>query len=327
MSQELQNIIKINKPNLSMSSLKIYMSGIRNVAQKIFQPLEKPEDFVIHKEKIIKYIKEMDGKQNGKTKLAGIIATLKPYKSEEIEKLDKETKEALDDYMNLMRELQVKYEEEAVKQQMNPTQKANYLPWDEVKEIYEKLKRVATPLFKMKPDDVSNDVYDILKHFVVLSLYVLIPPRRSLDFSVMKVKNYDSSDNSKDNYILSIKGRWYFIFNNYKNASRLGKQSIEVPPPLKKIIKDWLRFNNSDFLIPNKLGRQIQHNKINSMLNEIFKRNIGVSLLRHSYITSKYGDVDLQDMMDDANKLGQGNINTLLKYVDKEKAKQEDKEE
>jgi hypothetical protein len=323
MSQTLKEIISINKPTLSQSSIKTYLSGIRTLGQKLDITLNKPEDFVIHKDKLIKHLKDMDGLQNGKTKLSGIMAILKPINVDDQEKLDKETKDAIKEYGNLMMLLKKRFDETAMDQEMNTVQKANFLPWNEITDIYNRLRKVAEPLFKIEPKHASNDIIDILLHYVLLSLYVLIPPRRSLDYTVMKVKNFDEGENSKDNYLLDIKGKWVFVFNNYKNASRLGRQSVELSTPLKKIIKNWLKFNTqSDYLIPNKLGRQVQPNKINSMLNEIFKRNIGASLLRHSYITSKYGKIDLNEMHEDAEKMGQSNVTTLLKYVDKEKAKE-----
>tara|TARA_R110000868_G_scaffold22072_1_gene90861 strand:+ start:132 stop:1109 length:978 start_codon:yes stop_codon:yes gene_type:complete len=321
MSKSLKEIISINKPKLSQGSIKTYLSGIRHLALRLNIKLDEPKDFITHKDKLIQYLKELGGLQNGKTKLAGIMAILKPISVDDQEKLDKDTKDAIKDYTDLMLSFKKNYDEVSMNQEMNPTQKANFLPWDDVTNVYNRLKKVADPLFKIDPKFASNDVLDILMHFVILSCYVLIPPRRSLDYTVMKVRNFDEGESSKDNYLLDIKGKYVFVFNNYKNATRLGRQSVEIPTPLKRIIKNWLRFNTqSDYLIPNKIGRQVQPNKINSMLNEIFKANVGSSLLRHSYITSKYGDVDLKKMDDDAKAMGQNDITTLLKYVDKEKA-------
>ena len=93
------------------------------------------------------------------------------------------------------------YDDVSMNQEMNPTQKANFLPWDDVTNVYNRLKKIADPLFKIDPKFASNDVLDILMHFVILSCYVLIPPRRSLDYTVMKVRNFDEGESSKDNYL------------------------------------------------------------------------------------------------------------------------------
>jgi integrase len=224
-----------------------------------------------------------------------------------------------------MMSLHKQHEEKNSEQEMSESQKENYLEWDKVMNIYERLKKVATPLFKLDPKTVNADVKDILVHFVLLSLYVLIPPRRSLDYVAMKIRNFDTSENSKDNYFVdkTKKEKPHFIFNTYKNASRLGKQIIAVPPPLLTVLKNWMKFNDSDFLIPNKKGERIQDNKITIMLNDIFKRNLGPSLLRHSYITKHFGNVNLKEMQLQATALGQSNIGTMLSYVDKSEAKKE----
>jgi hypothetical protein len=40
-------------------------------------------------------------------------------------------------------------------------------------------------------------------------------------------------------------------------------------------------------------------------------------MLRHIYLSDKYKDVDLQDLTDTANAMGQTDIRRTLKYVNK----------
>jgi integrase len=314
-----------NKPNLSRGSIRTYLSGFKILAEKIGIKLDAPEDFIENKNKILDFLKIGNGLNTPKTKIAGILSLIKPAKKDELEKLDKNTLKVIREYTDHMMSLHKQHEEKNSEQEMSESQKENYLEWDKVMNIYERLKKVATPLFKLDPKTVNADVKDILVHFVLLSLYVLIPPRRSLDYVAMKIRNFDTSENSKDNYFVdkTKKEKPHFIFNTYKNASRLGKQIIAVPPPLLTVLKNWMKFNDSDFLIPNKKGERIQDNKITIMLNDIFKRNLGPSLLRHSYITKHFGNVNLKEMQLQATALGQSNIGTMLSYVDKSEAKKE----
>ena len=317
--ENLKKILMKNKPNVSMGTVKTYISNLSMLSKELNEPLLEPSDFVKHKDKIIEYIKQIKSLQGGKTKLSAIMSVLKPH-DVKVEDLEKDTKDAMNEYTILMRRLKEIYENHSSNQEMSDIQKSNFLPWEDILKIHSKLSKIATPLFKVDPKEASKDVIDILKHYVLLSLYVLIPPRRSVDYTVMKYKNFDESDGSKDNYYKERKrNKYVFVFNNYKNATRLGTQVVEVPPNLRKIINDWIKFiPDSDYIIPNKDNQQIQHNKINYMLNQIFKRNIGASLLRHSYITHKYGDINLNEMKNDAEALGQADITTLLKYVDLE---------
>lgn len=319
----LRDQIIENKPKIGLSTVKTYLSNISTLSQKMSIPLEDKKDFITHKDKIIDFLKNMEKYQHGKTRLSAILAVIKPTDLTKLEELDDETKEAINEYNNLMNDFKKTYNDNMNNQEMTDVQKENFLPWDKIVEIYNKLKQVANPLFKFDPDYIRKDSFETLKHFIVLSLYVLTPPRRALDYTAMKVRNFDYSDGSKDNYILDVKGKWYFVFNNYKNANRLGKQTVEVPKELKAILKNWLKFNKeSDYLIPSKTGGRIQDNKINTILNEIFRRNIGVTLLRHAFITNRYGNIDLNELQEDTEKLGSNNIPNMLRYVDKEKAKE-----
>jgi len=325
MSKLLSEALLKNKPNLSRGSMRTYLSGFKILSEKIGIKLDTPEDFIINKDKILDFLKIGNGLNTPKTKIAGILSLIKPAKKEELEKLDKETIKIIREYTDQMMSLHKQHEEKNSNQEMSESQKENYLEWSKIMSIYERLKKVATPLFKLNPESVNADVFDILLHFVLLSLYVLIPPRRSLDYVAMKIKNFDTSETSKDNYFVdkTKKEKPHFIFNTYKNASRLGKQIIAVPPELLLVLKKWEKFNRSDYLIPNKKGDRIQDNRITLMLNDIFKRNLGPSLLRHSYITHHFGNVNLNEMELQATAMGQSNIGTMLSYVDKSEAKKE----
>jgi hypothetical protein len=55
-------------------------------------------------------------------------------------------------------------------------------------------------------------------------------------------------------------------------------------------------------------------NSITRVLNGIFKKNIGSSMLRHSYLSSKYGSVR-QDMADDAKAMSHSIGTQQTNYV------------
>jgi integrase len=160
-------------------------------------------------------------------------------------------------------------------------------------------------------------------HYVLLSCYVLIPPRRALDYTVFKIRNFDDSEKSKDNYMVINNRKGYFVFNSYKNSSRLGSQKIAIPNDLKNIILRWTKINDKDWLILSSRREKIQMNKINAMMQEIFKRKLGPSLLRHSFLTHVYGNINLKDMNATADAMGSNDIKTQLRYVDKSIAKEE----
>ena len=54
------------------------------------------------------------------------------------------------------------------------------------------------------------------------------------------------------------------------------------------------------------------------MLNDIFKpKDISSSMLRHIWLTHKYGDVNLDHLIQSAHNMGNSSINQILKYVQK----------
>jgi hypothetical protein len=114
-----------------------------------------------------------------------------------------------------------------------------------------------------------------------------------------------------------------FVFNSYKNSGRLGSQIVEIPNNLKSIITKWKEKNPYDYLIVNSKFNKITQIYINSFLNDIFGKRISSSLLRHIWVTNKYGNVDLEQMKKDTHDLGQSNPERLLKYVSKKDATKE----
>lgn len=75
----------------------------------------------------------------------------------------------------------------------------------------------------------------------------MIPPRRAKDYADFKIRNVDGD---KDNYMIinkeKRKTKSFFVFNSYKNSSRLGTQKIPIPNKLKNIIKKWMNIQESD---------------------------------------------------------------------------------
>ena len=83
----------------------------------------------------------------------------------------------------------------------------------------------------------------------------------------------------------------------------------------------WKTYNKSDYLLINNQGKPVSQSRIASWLNDIFGgRQISTSMLRHIYLSDKYKDVDLQDLTDTANAMGQTDIRRTLKYVNKDGA-------
>jgi len=297
-----------NRPNLTLSSIKTYMSIINKTSRDINGKLEKPDDIIEHNKEILESL--MTYKPNiRKTKLSAFIVVL-----DQKDDTPDDVKEIIDNYRKQLFADADDVDKDEKKQKLTESQEKNYITWDEVLKIYENLRTEAEPLFKL--ENLNKKQYNQLQEFVLLSLYVLTPPRRSLDYAQFKIK---SIDESTDNY-MTVKGRkkeGTLVFNAYKNSKRLGKQEVKISNALRNIIQKWMLKNPNEYLITTNTGNRIEQPRVNLMLNNIFNKNIGSSLLRHIYLTHKYGDVDLEEMEKTTHEMGNSEIERTLKYVKK----------
>ena len=131
---------------------------------------------------------------------------------------------------------------------------------------------------------------------LLLTSGIHMPPRRSLDWISMKVKDIDKK---KDNYIKS--GR--FIFNKFKTAKFVKDEDkkIKIPLPIKKVIKTWLEQNKHDYLIFQRNGKPFTSSSFTKRLNKIYGMNVGVDLLRSTYLTNKFGNI--AEKVEEMNKI------------------------
>jgi integrase len=181
------------------------------------------------------------------------------------------------------------------------TQKENWISWPEVLHRWESLKTAATPL--LKKTHLSDAEYLRVLQFVVLSLYVLVPPKRNADWSKMVV---GSGDDATKNYF-DLKNK-KFIFNNYKTVKTHGVLTEEVPSELFRNLKAFLKFNplakeEKEFpLLVFHNGKPFgaSGNIMTRFLNNFFGKNFGCSMLRHAYLSNKYGAEEAEKKKDAA---------------------------
>lgn len=252
------------RPNLSESSIKTYSSILRNLHKKVFenQEIEKSNFDKCHE--ILEYLRDVPPNKR-KTILSALVVLT-----------DK------DEYRNVMNEDVSDYNKEIQKQEKTETQRENWITTDEVREVFDRLENDAKILFK-KSNRTTSDEQQIQNYVIVALLGgIFIPPRRSLDYCAMKIRNVNKDE---DNYINKNK----FVFNKYKTAKTYGQQELEIPQQLKNILNRWIAINTSDYLLRDKNGNQMNSTKLNQHLNRIFGgKKIAVNAMRHTYLTDKY---------------------------------------
>lgn len=260
----LKEELKKLRPNLSDSSIKTYSSILRNLHKKVFENQEIEKSNFNECSRVLDHLKDMPPNKR-KTILSALVVLT-----------DK------DEYRNVMNGDVSDYNKEIQKQEKTETQRDNWITTDEIREIFNRLENDAKILFKKQ--NKSNTDMQQIQNYIIVSLLggLFIPPRRSLDYCEMKIRNVNKDE---DNYINKNK----FVFNKYKTAKTYGQQELEIPQTLKNILNRWIAINDGEYLLRDTRGNPLNSVKLNQYMNRIFGgKKISVNNMRHTYLTDKY---------------------------------------
>lgn len=273
--------LKKSRSNLSDGSIKTYKSVISSIYKLLMPDSESnpsKEYFCKNAKKVINGMSSLSDSKR-KTTLSALVVLCDGDKSKDLyrESLLEESDKSKEENKNH-------------KNEMTDKQKENWIDWKDVISLHNQMGKEVTPL--LSKDKLTNIEFNKVQDYILLSLYVLQDPRRSLDYSCMKIKNIDKK--SKENY---IDGK-NFIFNVYKTSNLYGQQKIPINTKLKTLLNKWIKIlNNHDseyLLISPQTKKCLNVVQINQRLNKIFGKKIGSSMLRHSYLSSLY-DVEKMD--------------------------------
>lgn len=284
---------KLVDKGLSNTSIFLYLRNLEKLAGD--QPL-KNLNFLNNVEEIIN--KLADYKEN--TKRLYLISICSVLNVEGKQKL-------YDKYFKLMIEKNKELKKQENKNEATPQQSENWLEWDKVLEKHQELKN---NLSNIKGKQINEKQYNDLLKYLILSLYVKVPPRRNSDYQSMNIIKTKSEDDSKNYLVLDSND---FIFNKYKTVKKFGTQTQKIPEELMEIINLYLKYHpkikgkvnkttNEPFLVYYD-GKPLDSvNSITRILNSIFNKKLGSSLLRHIYLTNKYEDV-VEEQKEDAQAM------------------------
>jgi hypothetical protein len=294
------------KDNITESSLKLYLNNLRRLNGGEFP---KSFSFLKDTEKILGDLEKYKPNTR-RSYLISIITTLKHDPKQK--KLYLKYYEHLD-----------KYNKEGAKNnEKSETQKENWINQDNVKETYTKMTDEVKPLLQQKK--MSPSEYEKLLRWFVLSLYTLQKPRRNADYQkCVVVRKYKDDLDKSFNYLNLTDGKWYF--NNYKTKGTYKTQVIDVIPEMMSVINSYLKFHplikslkknsGSIPLIVDYQGEVFtSNNAITRMLNKVFGKKIGVSMLRNIFLTDKYGD-KVKELEQDAKEMGTSASTIQNQYV------------
>jgi hypothetical protein len=299
MSNLLKQTLQVNRPNLSEKSLKAYTSTLKSLYKKVF-----PEDirieitkFVNNQEDFLAYLQNVEFNKR-KSILSALVVICGDNDC--------------DAYRQMMQKDIKQYDDNELNQEKTETQKQNWVSQEDIKKVFLFYKGESDKLFKLK--ELTTGQFQTLQNYIILCLLSGqegFAPRRSLDYTEMKIRNFDKNVdnifNGKD-----------FIFNNYKTAKTYQSQQFVVPKLLSLILKKWIKINQNDYLLVDRKGLKLSPVTLNQRLNKMFGgKKVGVNILRHSYLTENTKSVkDLREIYERASKMGHS-VEQALKYIKK----------
>ena len=300
-------IIQKNRPHLAISSAKTYVSIIRNLSKQMNIDLSTPDKVIDHTDDIVEHFKDLEPKLR-KTRLSALIVFLdnpKEITEDALKTMDVFRKQMMKDGAEYSRELRL--------QEKTPKQEDGWMEWNDIISNYKNLEKEVS-YFKTQTS-LTKQQFKRVQMFVLLSCLLLIPPRRSTDYVMFKIRNEDIN---KDNFMETKGRKSYFVFNTYKTAKKYGKETIEIPTALKNIINRWKLINKNDYLLVNSnMDKKINATQLNSMLYDYFNKPLSTSLIRHIFLSEKYKNVPaLQEMQKTADEMGHS-LTQALEYVKK----------
>jgi len=301
------------KPRETTQSTKdVYLNNLQRLNSK--QPIkykkngEPDYNFLKNTEKILERIEKLKPNSQ-RTYLISIVTSLKGLKTYE---------PIYEFYYDRMMALA-----EALKKNGNAksdTQKENWIEQSEVYAIYENLKAQAMPLLAKKK--VTDQEWEVILYFIVLSLYVLQAPRRNKDYQLMLYvtdKNLINSETAAEfNYYLPKEK--IMQFNQYKTKGSYQMQETTVNPELVDILTKYaklhpLKKQKNFYLLVNYKGEPLLAvNAITRILNKIFGQRIGASMLRNIYLSDKFKGV-MDELNAAATAMGTSSSTAQSTYI------------
>lgn len=290
----IEEQIKANKPNISASSLKTYMSLLKNLYKKNKELHDVEGAWYNRQALIMDLIKDRP------------LSTRKTIYSALISVADNK-----DLYQAELLKEAAMYEAQQKEQRKTEVQEANWETYEQVKTLYEDMyKRVKSLL---KRSELSEPDFIAVQDFIILSLTsgYWIPPRRSMDWTYMRLRN---PNKEMDNFI----EKGHFVFQTYKTSKTYKEQTVVIPKGLKAIINQWAKINKGNNMLvssPQTPEIAMTNVQLTRRLNNMFGKKISTSMLRHIYLTEMMKDVPpLLDMEQRAKDMGHS-ITEAMKYV------------
>jgi hypothetical protein len=293
---DLRKAILQLKPDIKEISLNLYMRNIKILYKRI-----TGEDEVKDLNFLDKFETVIDSLDKYK------VPTQRNYISSIITALQTTNNDIFPLYVEYYKELSGEYQKKIETQEKSEKQKENWTTIAELKKVKNMYKKQVNEIIKL--DKPTKKQIDIIQRYLVCMLYIGSknnPPLR-LDFAPMLVRTIEDYDKESKKNILVIKNKsMFFHIADYKTVGKYGTKIIQIALPLEKVIKIYLKYNKTGFLLINTENTPMNANGLSKYLTKIFEptgKKISATMLRHIFLSDTF-PADLKKREIIADKMG-----------------------
>lgn len=282
MKEEICKALKEKRPLLGDSSLKTYCSLLNSLFRKI--GIESISQLPKYKKQIIEQLNNTESHQSRKTILSPLVILTDD-----------------DDYKQMITESTQRVNDKYRTQRVDIEKLKGMMTMDELKEHH---RQTTVRALKSKTDGAYQD---LMISLLFTGAEGDLPPRRLMDYTEMKTKNYNKTE---DNW---TDGR-QMMFHKYKTVASKGPQVWPIPKELQKYVRKAISLSDSDYLLHTPVGKKYT----TSSMSKKLKATYGVSVdgLRAIYLSNMYKGMPALDEMERvADMMGHSASTAMANYV------------
>ena len=323
------------KKEIKPSTIKMYIANIKKLS-KIMNDgeIKGGIDWLKSLDKVKE--KLMEKKENGKELH---YSTIRNYMNSAIIYLyamnnKGNTDELIEKYSDYRDELNKKYEDDSAKGTWSEKQGKNVITMEELHQVISDIGNELKAMKLKDLDRLNTRQRSLLQVYMILNVHSVAPMRNDLaGMKIIKKRQYNKlsdEDKKETNYLVLEKNNMFFCLNDYKTNRKFKEKCIELSPELKKVMRFYLRFNDSEYLLTRNDGTPMSRNAISQVLIKTFKKRLGKSvstnLLRKIYLSHKYSNVK-EELEKDADMMMHSTHTAMSKYIKKEEGKNNEEEQ
>ena len=278
--------IKKSRPTLKESTIKQYERQLKTL-QKMFDSdgWEFVED--IDKVKDALSSKHFTTQRNFYNSIIVLLLALNKDKT------------LIDKYTEIRDELNQEYLKQQQSGKISEKQKPNFVSKDEILNMVQTMEKNIKKNKLKSNKNLTPDEVELLTQYTIFTFLINLPIRN--DLAGMKYINksmYNKTTNEDDtNYLVKDKSKMFVVLNNYKTKGTFGSKVIDIPKPVEKVLKMFIKTNQkefSDVLFVNRRGEPISRNGLSQFLlktsQKYLDKNISTTMIRKIIFSDQFAD-------------------------------------